>query len=113
MRQLLINQNKFSGLKFNLTGRLGFNTKLKSTVTWAGLSLANFNLSYEFRRAKYNSYLPEQTLAMVFTQHRLQLYISEFHLRDIQTCVGYETEGLYGPFVSLTFDNMNHAYFAT
>ena len=108
-----INQNKFSGLKFNLTGRLGFNTKLRSTVTWAGLSLANFNLSYEFRRAKYNSYLPEQTLAMVFMQHRLQLYISEFHLRDIQTCVGFETEGLYGPFVSLTFDNMNHAYFAT
>lgn len=108
-----INQNNFSGLKFNFTGRLGFNTKLKSTVTWAGLSLANFNLSYEFRRAKYNSYLPEQTLAMVFTQHRLQLYISEFHLRDIQTCVGFETEGLYGPFVSLTFDNMNHAYFAT
>ena len=108
-----INQNRFSGLKFDFTGRLGFNTKLKSTVTWAGLSLANFNLSHEFRRAKYNNYLPEQTVAMVFKQHRLRLYISEFHLRDIQTSVGFETEGLYGPFVSLTFDNMNHAYFAT
>ncbi len=108
-----VNQNKFSGLKFNFTGRLGFNTKLKSTVTWAGLSLANFNLSYEFRRAKYNNFLPEQTVAMIFKQHRLKLYISEFHLRDIQTNVGFETEGLYGPFASLTFDNMDHAYFAT
>ena len=108
-----INQNKFSGLKFNFTGRLGFNTKLKSTVTWAGLSLANFNISHEFRRAKYSFFLPEQPVAMVFKQHRLQLYISEFHLRDFKTCVGFETEGLYGPFATLTFDNMNHAYFAT
>lgn len=108
-----IRQNKFSGLKFNFTGRLGFNTKIKTTLTWAGLSLANFNLSYELRRAKYNYLLSDQTVALVFKQHRLRLFVSEFHLRDIQTCVGFETEGLYGPFATLTFDNMDHAYFAT
>ena len=108
-----IGQNKFSGLRFNFTGRLGFNTKINTTITWAGLALANFNLSYEFSRAKYNYYLMEQTAALVFKQHRLKLYISEFHLRDIQTNVGFEFEGLYGPFAKFSFDNMDHAYFAT
>ena len=108
-----IGQNKFSGLKLNLTGRFGFNTKINTTLTWAGLSLANFNLSYEFHRAKYNYYIAEQTSALVYKQHRVRLYISEFHLRNFQTCVGLEAEGLYGPFATLTFDNMNDAYFAT
>lgn len=108
-----INQNKFSGLKFNVTGRLGFNTKVNSTLTWAGLSLANFNLSYEFRRAKHNYFILGETAALVFKQHRLSFYISEFHLRNIKTRVGLEAEGLYGPFATLTFDNMDHAYFAT
>ena len=108
-----IGQNKFSGLKFNLTGRLGFNTKINTTLSWSGLALANFNLSYEFSRAKYNYYLMEQTTARVFKQHRLRLYISEFYLRNIRTNIGWEFEGLHGPFAKLSFDNMDDAYFAT
>ena len=120
-----LGQNKFSGLKFNFTGRLGFNTKINGTLTWAGISLANFNLSYEFNRSKYNSYLSDQSTALLYNQSRLRFYISEFHLRNIQTSVGFETENtyypyysiatgaVYGPYAKFSFDNMDNAYFAT
>ena len=117
-----IGQNKLSGLKFNFTGRLGFNTKINTTLTWAGISLANFNLAYDFNRAKYNSILNSKTEALLYNQHRFQFYISEFHLRNIQTHVGVEVENThypkmqnstYGPFATFFFDNMDHAYFAT
>ena len=132
-----IGQNKFSGLKFNLTTRLGLNTKVNGTLTWAGLSLANFNLSYDLHRAKYSVYSNYTSESLVLNQHRLRFYISEFHLRDIQTSVGIETEktsyplkpwlgkdsysnmatrlksSTWGPFARVKFDNMDHAYFAS
>lgn len=132
-----IGQNKFSGLKFNLTSRLGLNTKVNTTITWAGLSLANFNLSYDFRRAKYNVFSNNKSEALIQHQHRFKFYISEFHLRNIQTSVGVESErssypispllgkdlqsayathlksSTWGPFAKLKFDNMDHAYFAS
>ena len=132
-----IRQNKFSGLKFNLTTRLGLNTKVNTTLTWAGLSLANFNLSYDLHRAKYSVYSKYTSESLVLNQHRLRFYISEFHMRNIQTSIGVETEKTYyplklwlgqddysatathlksstwGPFAKLKFDNMDHAYFAS
>ena len=131
-----IGQNKFSGLKFNLTSRLGLHTKVNSTVTWAGLSLANFNLSYDFSRAKYSVLSNNKSEALILHQHRFRFFISEFHLRNIQTSVGIESErssypispllgnephadkaqlrsSIWGPFAKLKFDNMNDAYFAS
>lgn len=136
MVNLGLGQNKFSGWRYNLTGRIGLNPRINSTVTWAGISLANFNLSYEFQRAKYSSLRSTQSMALAFNKHRVRLFISEFHLRDFQTNVGLESEALFfntqpelnddipgnsrrmknsswGPYAMLTFDNMNHAYFAT
>ena len=132
-----IGQNKFSGFKLNLNSRLGLNTKLNATATYAGLSLANFNIAYDFQHIKYNSFIEEQSEALTFNRHRIRAYISEFHLRDIQTRVGIETERFmypmrpsfsdesiqeaayrlrnksWGPFATFKFDNMDHAYFAT
>ena len=133
-----LGQNKLSGLKFNLKGRVGLNTKAGATLTWAGISLANFNLAYNFQRTKYNSILnPNQSNALIFNRNLLRFYISEFHLRNIQTQVGLEAENYVyprkpsssdassdntsyrlrnssrGPYVTMSFDNMDHAYFAT
>ena len=137
MVNLGLGQNKFSGWRYNLTGRVGLNPRINSTITWAGISLANFNLSYDFQRAKYSSLRSMQYAALTFNRHRVRLYISEFHLRDFQANVGLESEALFfnthpelndanpasesrrmknstwGPYGLLTFDNMNHAYFAT
>ena len=129
-----LGQNRFSGWRYNLTARLGLNPRIGSTVTWAGLSLANFNLSYDFQRAKYNNFLYySQSEALIFNRNRVRLYISEFHLRNIQTQVGFEFEHVlyprrpqsvdaqllrlrnsaWGPYAMLAFDNLDHAYFAT
>ena len=131
-----LGQNKFSGWKFNLTSRLGLNTNVNTTLTWAGLSLANFNLSYDFHRAKYSTFYKNKSEALILNQRRLRFFISEFHLRNIHTSVGLETERssyplgpihdkeilassshvrtrTWGPFVKMKFDNMNHANFAT
>ena len=137
MVNLGIGQNRFSGWRYNLTGRIGLNPRVNSTITWAGISLANFNLSYEFQRAKYSSLRSTQYAALAFNRNRVRLYVSEFHLRDFQANVGLESEALFyntqpelndavpasdfrrmknsswGPYGLLTFDNMNHAYFAT
>lgn len=137
-----INRNRFSGWKFDFTGRLGFNTKANATITWAGISLANFNLSYDFQRSKLNIYTFQQPEASLFLRNRLSLSISEFHLRDLQASCGFEIESFnypnipytavtifdayginsngqtlksrcFGPFAKLRFDNMDDAYFAT
>ena len=128
-----LGQNRFSGWRYNLTGRLGLNPRISNTVTWAGISLANFNLSYDFQRAKYNNYQHNQSEALVFNRNRVRLYISEFHLRYIQTQVGIEFEHVlyprkphiiednllrlrnssWGPYAMMAFDNMDHAFFAT
>lgn len=114
-----LGQNKFSGWKYNLTGRLGLNTKINNTLTWAGLSLANFNLSYDFQRARYNSVHSKQSESLTFSRNRIRFFISEFHLRNILTHVGFEadwisnTNSTWGPYAKLSFDNMDHANFAT
>lgn len=105
-----INRNRFSGWKFDLTGRLGFNTKAKATITWAGISLANFNLSYDFQRSKYNIYTFDQPEASLFIRNRLSLYISEFHLRDIQLSCGYELESFRYPTIPYTAISIYQSY---
>lgn len=137
MVNLGIGQNRFSGWRYNLTGRLGLNPRINSTITWAGISLANFNVAYDFQRAKYSSLRTMQSAALTFNKHRVRLYISEFHLRDYQANVGLESETIlynnqpelneshqdmdarrmknssWGPYALFTFDNMNLAFFAT
>ena len=132
-----IGQNKFSGLKFNLSSRLGINPRISGTLTWAGISLANINLSYDLRRAKYSVFNDNKSEALILNQRRFRFYISEFYLRNIQTNVGIESERntfpispllgkdletqrathlktrTWGPFVKLKYDDMDHAYFAT
>ena len=128
-----IGQNRFSGWRYNLTGRVGLNPRVNSTVTWAGISLANFNLSYDFQRAKYNNFQFNQSEALTFNRNRVRFYISEFHLRNIQTQVGLEFDHVlyprkphiieenllrlrnssWGPYAMMAFDNLDHAFFAT
>lgn len=116
-----VGQNKFSGLKFNLNSRLGLNTKVNATLTYAGLSLANFNIAYDFQHVKYNTVFEDLSEAWALNRHRIRFYISEFHLRNIQTRVGVEAESFFyprlrnsswGPFATFKYDNMDHAYFA-
>ena len=130
------NQKKLSGLKFNLNGILGYNIMVNPSITYAELSLANFNVSYILDINRYNLLNNEGSLNVTrFTLNRFQAYISEFHLRQFDVAVGFEIESYafhqkpeqtifnevsndmvrnrsYGPYAKIVFDNMDQAYFA-
>ena len=98
-----LNQRKLSGLKANLSLCLGYNNWANATATLASLSLANINVSYDFRMmhpnvfelddSNPNSVGNEFVLTNnLFYQNRFRIYISEFHLKHIQASVGIESE---------------------
>ena len=138
-----VNQRRLSGFKANVSLGLGYNPFFHGTATLAGLSLANLNFSYDLRLIRYNVTEADffGTNKPVYynnaLQNRLRLYVSEFHLRNIQTAVGFEfdrikffqssmdnlidldslntkiSETTWGPFVRFKFDNLDDPYFAT
>lgn len=98
-----LNQRKLSGLKSNISLCLGYNNWLNATATLASLSLANINISYDFRMMHPNVFeldysdLNQTETQFVLTnnlfyQNRFRIYVSEFHLRHIQAAVGIESE---------------------
>lgn len=138
-----LNQRKMSGAKANFKVGLGYNSFFDGALTYAGLSLANFNVNYHFDMTRYNTLTRYDSnySRLEFTQYyqnRFRFYISEFHLRRFQVSVGVESERYtffqtpstgwfynpsndsenfrntsYSPYVKIKFDNMDHAYFAT
>lgn len=133
------NQQRLAGWRFLLSTRLSTNPWVNLTLTWAGRSLANFNLAFNFHNSHFN--LIDKTDLFVNINNsyssRTRFYISEFHLRRFSTEVGFEAEKLYfhqlqsnnlpivgfnenrssisntfGPYATLTFDDMDDAYFA-
>lgn len=144
-----LNQRKLSGFKANTSLCLGYNNRVNVTATYAGLSLANISIAYDFRMTRPSSWELDGTLINtnlvitnnIFYQNRFRIFISEFHLRNIQAAVGIESERIsyfqtpynspfskenigpdtddpyinssFGPYTKLKYDNMNDAYFAT
>ena len=98
-----LNQRKLSGMKANVSLCLGYNNWVKATATLASLSIANINVSYDFRmmhpnvfeldKSNPNSVESEFVLTNnLFYQNRFRIYISEFHLRHLQAAIGLESE---------------------
>ena len=136
-----INEKRLSGLKLNLKGRLSYNPRFKATVTYALLSVANFNIAYGYYSQHFNikTQDSDKNTSVHFQQNKISAYISQFHLLNINTALGfsyaytsfdqafnvYDTTGmviinvpafdenrLFGPYVRLNFDNLDHSYFA-
>ena len=130
---LLINVNlngkKFDGSKLNITGRLSYNPKFSITYTYALASVANFNLSYDFR----NQHFMMGSINLNYKQHKLSGYVSPFHMLNFNTAVGvsyhstsfghfleYEDidstilmpHRIVSPFFNLEYDNRDDANFA-
>ncbi len=133
------NQQRLAGWRFLLSTRLSTNPWVNLTLTWAGRSLANFNLAFDFHRSHFKLIDKTGLYANISNSYssRTKFYISEFHLRRFSTEVGFEVEKLYfhqlesnsspivgfnenyssitntfGPYAKLTFDDMDDAYFA-
>ena len=131
-----LNEKKFNGSKLNASVKLSYSPKVNFTYTYSKSSLANFNLSYDFRSEHFNTtnLLAENRVSLAYRQQKVSAYISQFHLLNISTSVGasytsttFNNSSVEGslldslwftpnryltPFVTVKYDNMDDAYFA-
>ena len=131
-----LNEKKFGGSKLDFSLKLSYNPKLNLVYTYSVPSLANFNLAYDFRDEHFRL-LGEANrgVNLRYHQHKASGYISQFHLLNFSTKIGVSYTSTYfdnsssdgdsfldsvvftqnrlvTPFVSLSYDNLNDAYFA-
>lgn len=90
-----LNRNKLSGAKLDLQARLSYNPRFHTQFTLAGMSLANFNLYYDFGDVTYRAlYHDISHFSLRYRNHIVGFYVSEFNLRNISVAVGAENEFL-------------------
>lgn len=130
-----LNEKKFSGSKLDLTAKLSYSPHIRLTYTYSRSSLANFNLSAAFRSESFRI-LTENIRGtnLRYFQSKASAYISQFHLLNFSTAVGasyYYTSfdnaflqdnvldsiflgksSILIPYIQLTYDNLDDAYFA-
>ena len=132
-----LNEKKFGGSKLSLSAKLSYNPKIDITYTLSRSSLANFNLSYDYRNEHFAIIMGNSNnkLNQHYQQHKLSGYISQFHLLDFSTAVGVsytsirfdrssmDNDNLFDttvfkanqhvePFVTVKYDNLDDANFA-
>ena len=84
-----INEKKLSGFKLNMLGRLSYNPRFKLTATYSKISLANFNLAYEYRSQHFKALVTDKKYSNLhYDQHQISSYISQFHILNFNTAVG-------------------------
>lgn len=124
-----VRKQNLAGLKLSATARLAYNPRINATLTWAALSFANFNLSYDFRQSTYDVHDEGVRLENnEYKNHVFRLSMTESHLRNLSmragiykevssineslvTAVcGYSKRGNTGLFTGLTFDTRDDAY---
>ena len=132
-----LNEKKFGGSKFSFSAKLSYNPQISLVYTYSHPALANFNLAYNYRDEHFGIGGIGETnrgLNMRYHQHKVSGYFSQFHILNFSTKIGLSyantvydlssaEEGfldstiftqtkLLTPFVSLTYDNLDDAYFA-
>lgn len=135
------NQNKLTGVKFDVSARLSFNPWVSATVEFVPRVLPKMGISYKLKKSQFNLYdNGKEDSDLIFYNHHLSLYLSQFHSRFIGIHGGldfdsyrynhimssvvddpyYKTgmadslrSSLLGLYLSFDFDNVNEAYFGT
>ena len=131
-----INRNRMSGLKTDVSAKLGGNQWLNANMSYGHMLSPRINFGYTFRNSELDTYdMDELVMNMHFLQHKLRLYLSENYSRTISIGAGLEGEFLtprkvmyldyntvdvdkkpvntLGSFAYLRYDNLNKASFAT
>ena len=134
--RLGINRNRMSGLKADISAKLGGNQWLDANFSYGHMLYPRINIGYKFRNSELDTYdMDALVMNMKFLQHRLRVYISENYSRTLSVGGGFETEfftprkvmyshhdvvdednksvNTLGSFAYLKFDNLNKASFAT
>ena len=88
--KLGINEKRLSGPKLSLAGKLSYNPRFNVTGTYAFLSVADFNIGYDYRSQHFKVMVQDsrKNTNLHFVQNKVSAYISQFHLLNINTAVG-------------------------
>ena len=134
---LNLNEKKFGSSKFGILAKLSYNPRVNIKYTYSRSSLANFNLSADYRNEHYRTRSThDKYVNLHYRQMKANAYISEFHLLNFSTNVGlsfiyttfdrssyedsdnvldeyyFKNNMMLAPFVSLQYDNLDDPYFA-
>ena len=130
-----LNEKRFNGSKLNFTTKLSYNPRINLTYTYSRSSLANFNMSFDYRNEHFRTKgILGKFVNLHYQQIKANAYISEFHLLNFSTSVGvsyiyttydkssfedspfdsvyYANNAMWAPFVKFQYDNLDDAYFA-
>ena len=131
-----INRNRMSGLKADVSAKLGGNQWLNANLSYGHMLYPRINIGYNFRNSELDTYdMDALVMNMKFLQHKFRLYLSENYSRTISIGAGLESEFLMprkvmylhydstdkdnksvntlGSFAYLQYDNLNKASFPT
>lgn len=131
-----LNEKRFNGSKLNFSTKLSYNPRINLTYTYSRSSLANFNMSYDYRNEHFRSKgFHNKYVNLHYQQMKANAYISEFHLLNFSTSAGvsyiyttydkssfdvnnpfdsvyYANNAMWAPFVKFQYDNLDDDYFA-
>ena len=131
-----VNRNRMSGVKADVSAKLGGNQWLNANLSYGHMLYPRINIGYNFRNSELDTYdMDELVMNMHFLQHKFRVYLSENYSRTISIGAGLEAELLtprkvmylnheavdmdskpvntLGSFAYLHYDNLNKASFAT
>lgn len=84
-----LNENRLSGLKLKLKGRLSFSPRFSAKATYSLFSIANFNLAYEFRNQLMKlSVFGHDDLDLRMLTHELSGFISQYQTLNLTAEIG-------------------------
>ena len=97
--KLGLNEKRLTGFKLSVSGKLSYNPKINVTGTYAGINLANFTLTYDYRGEHYKYKVADNNYSNLhYNQNKVSAYVSQFHLLNIHAAAGVS-------FTSSTFDH--------
>ena len=131
-----VNRNRMSGVKADVSAKLGGNQWLNANLSFGHMLYPRINISYNFRNSELDTYdMDELVMNMKFLQHKFRVFLSENYSRTVSAGVGLEAEFLnprkvmymhheavamdrqsvntLGTFAYLRYDNLNKVSFPT
>lgn len=131
-----MNSNRMSGLKADVSAKLGSNQWLNTRLSFGHMLYPRINFSYNFRNSELDAFdMDALVMNMKFLQHKLRMYISENYSRTASAGFGFEADFLnprkvmyhlhdaldmdykpvntLGTFAYVHYDNLNKKSFAT
>ena len=88
-----INRNRMSGLKADVSAKLGGNQWLDAKFSFGHMLYPRINVEYNFRNSELDAFdMDALIMNMKFLQHKFRLYLSENYSRTISIGAGLEAE---------------------